>query len=456
MSTGPTAPGITKAGSVEALPIWRNFSWIFLGTVIYGICQWGIIVAIAKLGASWQVGQYALALAITAPVMLLANLQLRQVLATDARGAFHFGDYLSLRLLTSAGALSVIGVLIVVLGLSSDGRIVVFLVATAKAIDSLSDIFFGWLQSTERMHAIGLSMGVNGCISLLASILVMYLTHSVVAVGVASAVGSSAGFLVALSGYSSSRRLRELAGIAKSSRLLDITGPLWSLARLSLPLGAVMFLISLNANVPRYFIQRDLGAGQLGVYAAVGYVLIVGMTLITSVGQAAIPRLAKYYASGDKTAFLKLVRLLLVLGCLLALAAILLVEIAGRDLVLLLYGREYAGNLEFFRLLTLAAGLGFIGSFIGYAVTAARYFLAQAPLYAAAVGVTAVGCALLLPRYGLTGAGWVAVGSAALMLAGGAAILVVALRTMETGLPASRPSRSSTLSEGLQGTGSAR
>jgi O-antigen/teichoic acid export membrane protein len=217
-----------------------------------------------------------------------------------------------------------------------------------------------------------------------------------------------------------------------------------------------MFLISLNVNIPRYFIQRDLGAGLLGVYAAVGYVLIAGTTLITSVGQAASPRLAKYYASGDKTAFLKLVKLLILVGSLLALAAILLVEVGGRDFVIFVYGHEYAGNLDFFRLLTIAAGIGFIGSFIGYAVTAARYFFAQAPLYAGVVALTAAGCALLIPHYGLTGAGWVAVGSTALQLAGGVVILVLALRGMERGFSESRQGHVTSTIRGIEGNGSGR
>jgi len=193
------------------------------------------------------------------------------------------------------------------------------------------------------------------------------------------------------------------------------------------------------------------------VYAAVGYVLIVGMTFITSIGQAASPRLAKYYASDNKAAFLTLLRRLVLLGSLLALTAILVVEIEGRQLVVLLYGAEYADNLAFFRLLTVAAGLGFIGSVVGYGVTAARYFSAQVPLFAAALLVTGVGCALLVPRYGLTGAAWAALAAAALQLVGAIGILVVAVRSHTGGgSTGAERNNSALITDALQGRGGGR
>ncbi len=55
-----------------------------------------------KFGSQQQVGQYTLGLAVAAPVFLLANLQLDDVVATDTRHEHSFGNYLILRLLTTA------------------------------------------------------------------------------------------------------------------------------------------------------------------------------------------------------------------------------------------------------------------------------------------------------------------------------------------------------------------
>ena len=58
-------------------------AWTFAGNTIYAACQWAMLVIVAKLGSADAVGVFALAFAVTAPVMLLTGLQLRAVQATD-------------------------------------------------------------------------------------------------------------------------------------------------------------------------------------------------------------------------------------------------------------------------------------------------------------------------------------------------------------------------------------
>ena len=44
--------------------------------MIYATCQWGILVAPAKLGTPQMVGEFALALAVTAPILIGAGIPL--------------------------------------------------------------------------------------------------------------------------------------------------------------------------------------------------------------------------------------------------------------------------------------------------------------------------------------------------------------------------------------------
>ena len=47
-----------------------NFLWTLSGNVVYAACQWGMLVVLAKLGTHQMVGEFALALAITAPIVV--------------------------------------------------------------------------------------------------------------------------------------------------------------------------------------------------------------------------------------------------------------------------------------------------------------------------------------------------------------------------------------------------
>jgi len=93
---------------LKPLTLRRNFSWTFTGNLIYAACQWGMLVVLAKLGSPEMVGQFTLGLAVTAPVIMFTNLQLRGIQATDAKGDYVFSDYLGLRLIGTGLALLII------------------------------------------------------------------------------------------------------------------------------------------------------------------------------------------------------------------------------------------------------------------------------------------------------------------------------------------------------------
>lgn len=121
----------------------RQFSWTFVGNVVYAACQWGMLMALAKLGSPAMVGMFALGLAITAPVFMFANLHLRTIQATDARQQYQFRDYLSVRLATTALALLVVAAIVVLVGYAWETTAVILAVGCAKACESISDIFMG-------------------------------------------------------------------------------------------------------------------------------------------------------------------------------------------------------------------------------------------------------------------------------------------------------------------------
>ena len=81
---------------------------MMLANGIYAFCQWGMLVVFAKLGSPEIVGQFALASAIITPVIMITNMQLRGVQATDARKEYFLSDYMMVRILSATVAFLVI------------------------------------------------------------------------------------------------------------------------------------------------------------------------------------------------------------------------------------------------------------------------------------------------------------------------------------------------------------
>lgn len=388
-----------------------NFSWSLAGNVTYSACQWLMLVVLAKLGSPEIVGRFALGFAVTAPVVMLANLQLRIVLATDAKQEYVFGDYLGLRLLTSVMALLVIIGIAAFSGYPMETMLVVIAIGVAKTFESISDVLFGYVQLHEQMDRIAISGIIKGIASTAALTALFYFTKSVFW----GSVGLAAVWGIVLLTYDA-RCPKIIAKLLKEThnsevKLSDLR-PRWDkktlykLAKVSFPLGIVMMLISLNTNIPRYVVERFLGERNLGIFAAMTYLMVAGTTVISALSQSAVPRLAKYYAARDVAAFRGLMAKLMALGLVIGGATVAVVLIAGRWILTTFYGPEYAAHLPVFIWIAVASAVFFVQWFLGNGMTAARCFKVQVPLLAATSAVTAVSAFLLIPKYGLLGSAW--------------------------------------------------
>jgi O-antigen/teichoic acid export membrane protein len=416
------------SGAAVPLSLKKNFAWTLMGNVVYAGCQWMMLMVMAKLGSPEQVGQFSLGLAVTAPVITFANLQLRGIQATDARREYTFGDYLTLRLITTTAAVAFIFGMAFIGHYQIETAHVIFWVGASEAADVLSDICYGLFQQEERMDRVSRSMLIKGPVSLVALTLGIYLTGKV-SWGVAGLAVASAGMLF---GYDM-RVGRALLGARNS---LGDFRPRWNgqvlsrLALTALPLGLVMSLISLNGNMPRYFLERVLGERDLGIFSAIAYLVVAGSTVVSALGQSASPRLAKHYAAGDAPGFRRLLLQLVGVGAGLGVGGVLFTWVLGKPLLTLLYKAEYGQHRDILVLSMVAAAIGFVGSFLGYGMTAARYFKAQLPLFAAVTVILAAACYWLVPAFGLRGAAMASIIGAFVQTLGSGVIVLVALRRL--------------------------
>lgn len=389
----------------------RNFSWTFIGNLIYSGCQWGMLVVLAKLGNPEMVGTFTLGLAVTAPVMMFSNLQLRDIQTTDAKNHYLFNDYLGLRLITTGLALPIILWITLATGYKGETAIVIILIGFAKGLESISDVFYGLLQKHEKMDRMAISVMMKGPLSLLMLSIGTYISGSIIW-GVLGLVIAWACILLIWDIPSYRWLINKFTSEGEIPDSLEgrTAKPRWQLGTirkliwLSLPLGLVMMLISLNANIPRYFLEHSLGKKELGVFAALAYLIVAGNMIVSALGSAARPRLAKYYAGGNVSAYQKLLFQLVAIACLLGLSGILVAWVAGGQILTIVYQPEYAKYTELLIWLMVTAGIGYVSSFLGEGMTAARYFRTQIPLFIVVTSTSAIASFWFIPKNGLKGA----------------------------------------------------
>lgn len=428
----------SRVAEHKAPTLKRNFSWSFVGNGFYAATQWGMITVLAKLGTQEMVGQFALGLAIVTPVMLFTNMQLSAVQVTDAKREYRFGNYLALRFLTTAIAM----VAITAIALATESRqtiLVVLLIALAKAFESVSEVFYGLFMQHESMDRMAQSMIIKGTLALIGLGLGVYLTGSLVW----GVVGMGLGWFLVLftydirSGASILRRFPERdaeaqEGVRLSSKLRPRweVGKLTKLGRLALPMSFVMALVSLNTNIPRYFVEHYLGKGDLGVFAAMSYAVISGYMVIRALGYSASPRMARYYSDGDERGFIGILLKTMAVSAAVGVAGVLAVAVAGREILTILYTAEYADDTGVFLVMMIVAGLSFVVSSLSFGITNARYFGSQIPLLAASSSSIALACWWLVPAYGLMGGAVALIIGNMVQLLGSLAIVVHAVHSL--------------------------
>lgn len=388
-----------------------------MGNSIFAACQWGMVILIAKLGNAAMVGQFTLGLAITAPIMLLADLKLRDVQATDARHEYQFGHYLGLRLLTITSALFIITLIVWCMGYRAEKAWIILTIALAKAFDSLSDILYGFLQQQERMNRIAISRIIQGIIQVCALGLVLILSHSLLWGTVALAIGSG---IVTIAYDIRSVRLIYAMAAAQKTGFTEVVGPLRprinlallaQLFVLTLPLGLAVMLGSLWINIPRYLIEHFLGEYNLGIFAAMAALLTVGGTIIGALGQTVSPRLAKYYAAGNIEAFDHVMLRLIASGLLIGLSGFLAAKYGGGYLLSLIYRPEYGMYQSVLVWLMAASIIQFTYVFVGTGLQAMRNFQVHLPIQIGTCIVVFLLSESLVGSYRLMGAAWAMFGA---------------------------------------------
>ncbi len=421
-------PGEGHNQSLVRLSLRANFSWTFFGNLVYAACQWGMLMALAKLGSPGMVGVFALGLAMTAPVFMFSNLHLRTIQATDARQQYQFRDYLGVRLATTTLALLAVAAITLAVGYPWETGAVIVAVGCAKACESVSDIFYGLLQRLERMDRIAVGMMLKGVASLLALAVGVYLSGSVFwgVVGMAGAWAMVLAFYDIPQGLRALRRSPASPPAALHGRVAIAARLAW----MALPLGVGIMLVSLSTAIPRYFVERMLGAESLGIFAAIAYIQVAGTTVISALAAAANPRLAQHYAHGDTHAFRSLLRKLIAIALALGGAGALVAWLIGDWILTLIYRPEYGAHNHIFVLVMIAAGIGYVGWFVGDAMTAVRRLRAQALLFLAMTIATIGACAWLIPLFGLTGAALATMVTSVVHAAGGWLIVEHALRRL--------------------------
>ncbi len=142
-------------------------------------------------------------------------------------------------------------------------------------------------------------------------------------------------------------------------------------------------------------------------------------------GPGCDPALGPYHSERRPAEFRRLLLQSLGVGVAAGVGTVLGVALLGRPVLKLVYGPAFAGHLDVFLVLAVAGGLGYARTFLGHAVTAARWFAIQPLVAVSGLTTTVVLAWLLVPRGGMMGA--------ALAVLGGSVVQTMGMGSVASG-----------------------
>lgn len=358
-----------------ALSFKKNFGFALAGNLFYAASQYIILLILVKMYSLEDVGTFIYAGAFSTPLMLALEMQLRNLYITDDESYLNFRDYNSFRTLTSL--FGFLGLIIAALLFKPEYFIIIGIVALIKTFESQLDLIYGIYQKKNHLDFVAYSRILRGIVAIIAVLLTTFIFHDIVF----SLIAYLVSWIILYFFYE--RREIVKRGFIEREELkfakMDFKKIKYFLI-ICIPVFCSIFIDKYYLNYPRISVERLLGVEALAVFGSLLYFKTLGGQFITSLAQAAMPRLAEYVRKQQKKQFLKLVTWMILIG--IAIGGVLSISAYfwGPLILEVLYTEEYAKYSDVLIIVLLGTMITFGYSFITSSFTALRKQWVRLPI----------------------------------------------------------------------------
>lgn len=275
----------------KELSVRQNMIWNMAGSIIGMACQWLISIIVVRLAADMSsAGLYSLAMSVFAIFSPIANFGMYTYIVTDMEDRNTSGEYITISLFTSLAAI-IVTTAYAAVTCRPNALPVVFSYALYKGITIIIDIIHAVDQKAHRMDYIGISLGLQGILTLL-SFAVVFATTQNLTVSVLSMALVTLLICIAYD----LPRVKVLTHIRlgiSPSRAMGILASCSLIVLANIATGAF-------ASIPRQSLSAIMGDAALGIYASVATPVAIIQVCSTYIYNPLIGYFAESYHSCNR------------------------------------------------------------------------------------------------------------------------------------------------------------
>jgi O-antigen/teichoic acid export membrane protein len=374
-------------------------------------------VYLARVGNLALAGQYALALAVAAPIFLFFSLGFRNARAAQGSRPLFGRYFVQLRVVgLFVSASLALSILLPIYWETRSAVMLILAVIFFKLVDGVSDLVYGEHQRTEAFNSLSVSLYVRSTIIVLGLFVGSFLRIEpqlvVLLVSAMSVCWTLLAHVGDLRAISSSQMVRP----GEQKRREEVAAIRTIFVRHA-SLGASATMSSLGPNIPRYALALWIGPEAVAIFSLLLYFPLLAQLVVISMGQTQVGRLGNDFRE-DRQAFRKRTHMMIggagIVGTLLVLGGL----FAGEFLLDLLYGKELSAYGNILVLLCAYGALAFVASVLHFAIIATGMYKSYFKIVGSGALLLLLLVTIAVPRIDIYGA--------AIAMIGGMIVQVIA------------------------------
>lgn len=377
-------------------------------TLLFSLNQWLQVILITRIIGLYEIGLFSYFLAIIGPIILFSRFSFSDLVPTQKKYNYSYSIFLKYRNIMNGLFLFLILVLAVTFDFSMYESICFILFGVYKFYETKEDFIYTENISESNIKFLAYSKILKSILTVFLFSAAVFMAESLIAAIMSLMVSQIVIYYIYDRRFSFSNK-RE----AMLFQRMHFKHIFW----LGIGLSAVGLLSSLNANIPRYFLEYYFSVEMLGIYATIMYFSTISLNIVITINQSLIAELARK-ASNSLREFYKLFFKVLTFYLVAIIIGNILLFMYGNQLLVFVYGSEFSGFHKELLLLGLFISLIVIEKSLEMAMNIFNLYNIQAVFQLINIVLTVILSIILIVPYGISGAFLVAILTGLFVVAG--------------------------------------
>lgn len=383
-------------------------------TMLMSLNQWLQVILITRIIGLYEIGLFSYFLAILGPIVLFSRFSFSDLVPTQKKYSYSYSVFSKYRNIMNKLYLILIIILAIIFDFSMYEAICFMIFGIYKFYETKEDFIYTENISESNIKFLAYSKIFKSILTAILFSLGVFIAESLIAAVISLLVSQMVIYYFYDKKFTFSNKEE-----SRQFKKMHFKHIFW----LGIGLSFVGLLSSLNANIPRYFLEYYFSVELLGIYATIMYFATISLNIVITINQSLIADLAGKYARSIREFYKSFSKILLFyLAVILAGNIILLVS--GSQLLVFIYGHDFTGFEKEMMLLGIFISLIVIEKTLEMAMNIFNLYNIQVLFQIINVVMTIALSIIFIIPYGISGAFTVAIVTGSFVVTGQIAALI--------------------------------